>query len=427
MREDIKERIEVCSIGKVPDGYKKCIASIIPNDWNEIDFCECATIQSGLVDPKKQPYSDMKHIGPENIEKDTGRIVNVVRAKDQGLISGKFAFDENSIIYSKVRPKLNKVCMPEFDGICSADCYVMQVKENINKEYLYWFILSEYFLKQAIACSMRTKMPKVNQNEINSFKINVPSLREQSGIVKTLKTYEYYCELLQKLIKQKVKYFELLAEQLLNGKIRIPNSTDKWKEVKIGQFIEEINEKTTHNNQYEILSVTKNGICLQKDQFNKQIASNDNIGYKIVRKGNLVFSTMNLWMGSLDVLNSYNIGMVSPAYKVFKFNSNIMLNEFGKYYMKSKHMIWRYKVNSEQGASVVRRNLDLKGLLNNVVSIPTVYEQRNIAEILMAAEKEIKLLEEKMQYVQQEKKNMMKLLLSGTVRMNEIYGDELYG
>lgn len=220
-----------------------------------MDFCECATIQSGLVDPKKQPYSDMKHIGPENIEKDTGRIVNVVRAKDQGLISGKFAFDENSIIYSKVRPKLNKVCMPEFDGICSADCYVMQVKENINKEYLYWFILSEYFLKQAIACSMRTKMPKVNQNEINSFKINVPSLREQSGIVKTLRTYEDYCELLQKLIKQKVKYFEWLAEQLLNGKIRISNSTAKWKKVKIGQFIDEINEKTTHNNQYEILSV----------------------------------------------------------------------------------------------------------------------------------------------------------------------------
>ena len=83
-------------------------------------------------------------------------------------------------------------------------------------------------------------------------------------------------------------------------------------------------------------------------------------------------------------------------------------------------MIWRYKINSEQGASVVRRNLDLKGLLNNVVSIPTVYEQRKIAEILMAVEKEIKLLEEKMQYVQQEKKAMMKLLLSGTVRMNEI-------
>ena len=69
----------------------------------------------------------------------------------------------------------------------------------------------------------------------------------------------------------------------------------------------------------------------------------------------------------------------------------------------------------------------MKGLLNNVVSIPTVYEQRKIAEILMAVEKEIKLLEEKMQYVQQEKKAMMKLLLSGTVRMNEIYGDELYG
>ena len=107
MREDIKERIEICSIGKVPDNYKKSNVGIIPEDWNEMDFYQCATIQSGLIDPKIQPYSYMRHIGPENIEKDTGRIVNVVRAKEQGLISGKFLFDENCIIYSKVRPNLN--------------------------------------------------------------------------------------------------------------------------------------------------------------------------------------------------------------------------------------------------------------------------------------------------------------------------------
>ena len=71
----------------------------------------------------------------------------------------------------------------------------------------------------------------------------------------------------------------------------------EWKKVKLGDCIKEINEKTTKNNQYKVLSVTKDGIFSQEDFFKKQIASKNNIGYKIIRKNNLVFSTMNLWMG----------------------------------------------------------------------------------------------------------------------------------
>lgn len=151
---------------------------------------------------------------------------------------------------------------------------------------------------------------------------------------------------------------------------------------KLGECIEEIVDKTTENNQYEVLSVTKDGIYSQEEFFKKQIASEDNTGYKIIRKNNLVFSTMNLWMGSLDVLSNYEIGIVSPAYKVFKFNESKMIPSFGKYFMKSHFMLEQYKNCSEQGASVVRRNLDLKQLLDTEIIIPTVEEQCKIVKVL---------------------------------------------
>ena len=94
----------------------------------------------------------------------------------------------------------------------------------------------------------------------------------------------------------------------------------EWKRVNLGECIKEINEKTIKNNQYEVLSVTKDGIFSQEDFFKKQIASKNNIGYKVIKKNNLVFSTMNLWMGSLDVLTNFDVGIVSPAYKIFQFN-----------------------------------------------------------------------------------------------------------
>lgn len=176
-----------------------------------------------------------------------------------------------------------------------------------------------------------------------------------------------------------------------------------WKKVKLGDCIKEVVKKTIENNQYEVLSVTKDGIFSQKEFFKKQIASENNIGYKIIRKNNLVFSTMNLWMGSLDVLTNYDIGIVSPAYKIFEFNEKLMSPEYGKYFMKSYYMLEQYKNCSEQGASVVRRNLDLKVLLNVEINIPSIKEQEKIVEILKTIdsiiEKYESLLEEKNQFI----------------------------
>jgi len=172
---------------------------------------------------------------------------------------------------------------------------------------------------------------------------------------------------------------------------------------KLKDCIKEINYRTTKNNQYDVLSVTKDGIYSQEEFFNKQIASENNIGYKIIKKDNLVFSTMNLWMGSLDVLENYEIGIVSPAYKVFEFNIEKMIPSFGKYFMKSYKMLERYKDCSEQGASVVRRNLDLVQLLDTEIEIPSVNEQKIIVKILENNDQIIKkydeLIKEKEQFI----------------------------
>lgn len=404
--------------GKVPLGYKKNQISVIPSDWKTASFERIADVQSGLVDPKKEPYVNMIHIGPENIEKDSGRIINTETAGSQGLISGKYEFDRNSIIYSKVRPNLNKVCIPDYYGICSADCYAVHVKKGILKEYLYTFMLSDLFLKQAISCSMRTKMPKVNQNELSKFKVILPNEKEQLLIVNILKLYDIKINCLKDLILVKKKYQQSLIQKLITGKYRLPGFNKEWIKIKIKNIIDELSEKTASNNEYEILSVTKNGILKQSEHFNKQIASDDNTGYKILRRDNLVFSTMNLWMGSLDVLEKYDVGIVSPAYKIFDFNKNFMIPSFGKFYMKSSHMIWIYNINSEQGASVVRKNLDMEGLMNTNIKIPPIDEQTAISKILSIAGTEIELIEKKLEQTKLEKKAMMQLLLSGIVRVN---------
>ncbi len=292
-------------------------------------------------------------------------------------------------------------------------------KEKVSPRYLYQYINTNQFLKELYARSLLKASPqKINLKDISKIPIRVPNtLSEQNRIAEILSIWDRAIKLKEKLIEQKKKQKKGLMQKLLTGEFRLPGFKEKWIKIKIGKLISEISEKSTVNNQYEVLSVTKNGIVSQNEHFKKQIASENNVGYKVIRKNNLVFSTMNLWMGSLDVLTDFDIGLVSPAYKVFEFYPDYIIPSFAKYFMLSEHMIWLYNVNSEQGASIVRRNLDLKALLNTRVKIPSVHEQYAIGKVLMNADREIKLLEDELKLNKQQKTGLMQLLLTGKVRV----------
>ena len=149
----------------------------IPSGWRLLRFHEVAEIDGGLVSPLDEHYSEMPHIGPENIETDTGRILGVTSARALGLTSGKYLFDADAIVYSKVRPNLNKVCTPGVSGLCSADAYVVRPHQSVVvKEYLAAFMRSRLFVEQAVAVSMRTGMPKINQPDLRRLFVLLPPL-----------------------------------------------------------------------------------------------------------------------------------------------------------------------------------------------------------------------------------------------------------
>ena len=122
--------------------------------------------------------------------------------------------------------------------------------------------------------------------------------------------------------------------------------------VRLGDILIERTEKSTINDQYEILSSTIKGIFSQRDYFSKDIASENNIGYKILHKGDIVLSPQNLWMGNINYNDKFDFGIVSPSYKVFAISK-----EFDCLYvaflLKTHRSLYSYRSISEQGASIV--------------------------------------------------------------------------
>ena len=156
-------------------------------DWEEITLGELVEVASGQVDPTQQPYCDMPHIGGENIESDTGNLQGVKTASELGLISGKYLFDGSNVLYSKIRPALNKVALPDFVGICSADIYpIRPANQRLDRIYLAYLLFSNTFLKYATKHSARSKIPKINRDSLLAYQLFIPCLPEQNRIASCL-------------------------------------------------------------------------------------------------------------------------------------------------------------------------------------------------------------------------------------------------
>ena len=177
----------------------------IPADWSTYKFSHIASVKCNLVPP--QEYLDYPQVSPENIEKGSGKLLACKTVRDSGVISGNHLFFEGQILYSKIRPKLNKVCIAPFSGLCSADMYPIETKSN-TKFIVYYMRSDAFFNQVAMITEDRVKMPKINQNELGAILIAIPPDKsEQAEIAEYL---DQSCSEIDELISKKEQLaFEL--------------------------------------------------------------------------------------------------------------------------------------------------------------------------------------------------------------------------
>ena len=178
---------------------------------------EVCAITSTLVDPRKDEFLDLTHVGAGNIESQTGLFVALKTSREEALISGKFLFDRSMVLYSKIRPYLMKVARPDFGGLCSADMYPLAPLANqITRDYLFHLLLSKPFTDYAIQGSARAGMPKVNREHLFEFQVWLPSIEKQREIAAKLDVLHEETQRLESLYQQKLTALDALKKSLLH-------------------------------------------------------------------------------------------------------------------------------------------------------------------------------------------------------------------
>lgn len=396
---------------------------MLPKEWHLRQFGEVAAVGSGQVDPKDEPYASMIHIGPENIESGTGRILSPRKCSELGLISGKYEFDEDAVIYSKIRPHLNKVCFPGFKGVCSADAYpIWPDKTKLLPEYLKHYMLGHAFERRAVACSMRTGMPKINREDLDGIPIVVPPLIEQRRITKILSTWDQAIATAEGLLANSQRFTRDLMASMLSGHRRFPGFSDKWRYLYFDAVFERVTRKNSTQNTNVLTISGEQGLISQRDYFNKSVASANLSGYTLLHLHDFAYNksySAGYPMGAIKPLLAYDAGVVSSLYLCFKLRDDVDADfDFFRHYFEAGLLNQEIEGIAQEGA----RN---HGLLNVSVTdffklqlhIPTAPEQRRIAEVINVARAEEARLQAQVQALRQEKAALMSQLLTGKRRV----------
>jgi type I restriction enzyme, S subunit len=140
------------------------------------DVCELDKVQGR--------YRDLPYVGLEDIEAHAARFIGTTDLRS--VQSNTFRFSKNHVLYGRLRPYLNKVFAPDFDGHCSTEIFPLRPRPELLREYLvYWFLARETVERINATCT-GARMPRADMQKVMQFELPIPSLEEQRRTVRLL-------------------------------------------------------------------------------------------------------------------------------------------------------------------------------------------------------------------------------------------------
>lgn len=156
-----------------------------PEGWVSSTVGAVAQIIKDKIDPTAVP-DDIPYIGLEHVEAHTMKLLGHGKASD--VKSTKTRFSAGDVLYGKLRPYLNKVARPNFDGICSTDFLVFGESSQLDRGYLAYYLNQLWVANRAHELSNGVELPRVDWRSLGSFSIAYPEdQRIQRDIVNQIK------------------------------------------------------------------------------------------------------------------------------------------------------------------------------------------------------------------------------------------------
>ncbi len=301
-------------------------------------------------------------------------------------------------------------------------------KENVY--YVMYYLHLAVTSPRMVFYTGQTSISHFTCEQLLKFPLALPPLPEQKKIAEILSTWDEAIKQTRKLIDTKKRRKKAFMQQLLTGKKRLPGFAksqhrksyrffdlpEDWKCPPIREIAEEYSERNANSDDFTVLSCSKHlGFVESSEYFGKQVFSDDRSNYKIIRRGCFGFPSNHIEEGSIGLLLTHDIGLVSPIYTVFRCDGSVIPEYL---YALFKTDTFRHIFAVSTNASVDRRgSLRWKEFSMIRVPQPSIGEQRAIADALKTVNEEIIQHEKKLAVLEKQKRGLMQKLLTGEMRV----------
>ena len=426
MTEIIKQRIEKIRRGEIPDGYKKTKVGIVPVEW---EITKLKLISSHVT--RKNTHGNVQttftNSATQGVIKQTDYFDKEISNKEN--ISGYYIVEEDDYIYNP-RISVSAPCGPinkshfAEKGVVSPLYTVFKMRSELRKNaYIEFYLKSSFWHRYMCGVAnygARHDRMNITNDDFFEMPIPFPPERDQEKIAEILSAQDRIIELKLKLIEEKRRQKKYLMQQLLTGKKRLPGFDKEWKKQKMSSILRERKEENK-NQTLRICSVAVNsGVVDQFEHLGKNMAASDTSNYHVVHYGDVVYTKSPTGEFPYGIVKQSQLDenvAVSPLYGVYEpinYEIGYLINEYFMY------------PNNANGYLLPIINKGAKNTINisnSTFVIPSIYlptdckEIKKIVEIFKIANKEISILQQDLEQEKQKKKALMKLLLTGIVRV----------
>lgn len=179
----------------------------IPNNWV---WCRLGEICNYGSSPKAEPKDLTENtwvLDLEDIEKETSKLLNKIRFSERNSLSTKSVFNKGDVLYSKLRPYLDKVIVADEDGVCTTEILPLKIYGGVNPYFVMYALKRNDFLNYVNSVTKGMKMPRLGTMEGQLALMPLPPLSVQEKIVNFLTDFE------NENLRENSYYFDQEVEQ----------------------------------------------------------------------------------------------------------------------------------------------------------------------------------------------------------------------
>ncbi len=192
------------------EAYLNTIFYAKRNTWENKPLNEIA-----VTEKNQKKNTNLPYVGMEDIESGTGAFLG--SDIPHKVKSSTFHFNSKHILYGRLRPYLNKVLLPDFEGHCSTEIFPIRVNNLVMKKLLFYWFLSSESVKKINNTTTGARMPRANMKEVFNFVIQYPSsMSDQQAVVNKLDNLFEEAIQLGKTYEQKIVLLEELKKSILH-------------------------------------------------------------------------------------------------------------------------------------------------------------------------------------------------------------------